>query len=109
MIRKIVLLVVFFISSCVYTLDIQQGNILGQSEIDKLRPGLTKNQVVFVLGNPVVDDSFADDKWIYMYSYTSRNNHTDKKSKLELYFEDNKLVNADGDFTIPEELKRDKN
>jgi len=106
MIRQLLLVSVLFLSSCVYTLDIQQGNILGQKDIDKLRPELTKNQVVFVLGNPVVDDSFADDKWVYLYTYKSRNDLQNKTKKLTLYFTDEKLASVEGDFDIPEGLKK---
>lgn len=108
MFRQFLIVLVVFLSSCVYTLDIQQGNILDQEDIDKLRLDLTKNQVVFVLGNPVVDDSFSDDKWVYMYSYQSRNDHLDKAQKLFLYFENEKLVGAEGDFEIPEGLQKTK-
>lgn len=104
MVRQLLIVLVIFLSSCVYTLDIQQGNILDQEDIDKLRPELTKNQIVFVLGNPVVDDSFSDDKWIYLYSYQSRNEQLEKTQKLILHFENEKLVSAEGDFDVPESL-----
>lgn len=106
MVRQLLIILVLFLSSCVYTLDIQQGNIIDQKDVDKLRPELTKNQVVFVLGNPVVDDSFSDDKWIYLYSYKSRNVLLDRTQKLTLYFENEKLVSAEGDFDIPESLQK---
>ncbi|TQV89156.1 outer membrane protein assembly factor BamE [Aliikangiella coralliicola] len=105
MIKKLSIILVFVLSACVYRLDIQQGNILAQKDIDKLRAGLTKNQVVFVLGSPVVDDAFADDKWIYLYSYKNSNRGTMVKKKLELVFDGDKLVSAAGDYDIPESLK----
>ena len=108
MVRQFLIVLVVLLSSCVYTLDIQQGNILDQEDIDKLRPDLTKNQVVFVLGNPVVDDSFTDDKWIYLYSFQSRYDGLDRAQKLILYFANEKLVSAEGDFEIPEELQKSK-
>lgn len=108
MVRQLLIVLVVFLSSCVYTLDIQQGNILDQKDIDKLRPDLTKNQVVFVLGNPVADDSFSDDMWIYLYTYQSRNDRQDRTNKLILYFEGDKLITAEGDFDIPEVLQKTK-
>jgi outer membrane protein assembly factor BamE len=106
MARTLLLSIILLLSSCVYTVDIQQGNILDQKDIDKLRPQLTKNQVIFVLGNPVADDSFSDDKWIYIYTYQNRNVETDResKTKLILFFKDDKLVAAEGDFEIPKNL-----
>ena len=108
MIRQLLFVLVIFLSSCVYTLDIQQGNILDQKDIDNLRLQLTKDQVVFVLGNPVVDDSFSDDRWIYLYTYQNRNRGEEKIKKLTLYFENEKLVAAEGDYKIPESLQKDK-
>jgi len=106
MVKQFSLILVLFLSSCVYTLDIQQGNIIDQDDIDKLRPELTKNQVVFVLGNPVVNDSFSDDKWIYLYHYSNQNKDVKRTNKLTLYFSDDKLVSAEGDYEIPESLQK---
>ena len=108
MLKHILLISTLILSSCAYTLDIQQGNIIDQKDIDKLRPELTKEQVVFVLGNPVVDDSFADDEWIYLYSYKNENNDIDTRKALTLIFVDNKLISANGDYEIPEELQASK-
>ena len=105
MIRKLSLILILALSACVYRLDIQQGNILAQKDIDKLRPELTKNQVMFVLGSPVVDDGFADDKWVYLYSYRDSNRNVTTVKKLELNFIEDKLISAKGDYTIPESLQ----
>jgi len=96
----------FATTSCVYKLDIQQGNLIVQKDIDKLRPELSKNQVVFVMGNPVVDDSFSDDKWIYINTYSNRNKDIKTSKRLELFFEEDKLVAAQGDYEIPESLQK---
>ena len=106
MIKKLSILFVLLLSACVYRLDIQHGNILAQKDIDKLRTGLTKNQVVFVLGSPVVDDSFSDDKWIYLYNYKKGNENTASSKKLTLVFQEDKLISANGDYKIPESLKK---
>jgi len=106
MIKKLSLILVLVLSACVYRLDIQQGNILAQKDIDKLRPELTKNQVLFVLGSPVIDDGFSDDTWIYLYSYrNSKKNETTRK-KLQLKFVEDKLVSASGDYEIPASLQQ---
>jgi len=104
MVRQIIVILTLLLTSCVYTLNIQQGNILDQKDIDKLRAGLTKNQVVFVLGNPVVDDSFSDHKWIYLYTFSNRMTDTETTKRLELSFNEDKLASAKGDFEIPEGL-----
>ncbi|MCF6193802.1 MAG: outer membrane protein assembly factor BamE [Kangiellaceae bacterium] len=101
MIRQITVIFTLLLTSCVYTLNIQQGNILDQKDINKLRAGLTKNQVIFVLGNPVVDDSFSDDHWIYLYTFSNRMTDIETTKRLELSFSDDKLIEAEGDFEIP--------
>ena len=106
MIKKLSILFVLLLSACVYRLDIQQGNILDQKDIDKLRAGLTKNQVVFVLGSPVVDDSFSDNKWVYLYNYKKGKQNTTSSKKLKLVFNEDKLISASGDYEIPESLNQ---
>ncbi|MGB0495398.1 MAG: outer membrane protein assembly factor BamE [Kangiellaceae bacterium] len=110
MIKQFLLVVtlLFVTTACVYKLDIQQGNLIAQKDIDKLRPDLSKNQVVFVMGNPVVNDSFSDDKWIFINTYSNRNKNTESTKRLELFFEGDKLVSAQGDYDIPEGLKKEK-
>ena len=104
MVRQIIVMLTLLLSSCVYTLNIQQGNILDQKDINKLRAGLTKNQVIFVLGNPVVDDSFSDDNWIYLYTFSNRMSDIATTKRLDLSFSEDKLISASGDFEIPESL-----
>ena len=52
----------------VHKLTVQQGNVINQKMIDKLKPGMTRNQVAFVMGEPVVRNSFNDDRWDYVYT-----------------------------------------
>ncbi|MCE9639672.1 MAG: outer membrane protein assembly factor BamE, partial [Betaproteobacteria bacterium] len=50
-----------------YKIDIQQGNVVTQEMVDKLKAGQTRSQVRFVLGSPLVADMFHDDRWDYIY------------------------------------------
>ncbi|MEM8766608.1 MAG: outer membrane protein assembly factor BamE [Pseudomonadota bacterium] len=52
----------------VHKLQVQQGNVITQQMIDKLKPGMTRSQVAFVMGEPVVRNAFNDDRWDYVYS-----------------------------------------
>ena len=80
-----------------------QGNYLGQKDIDKLQINMTKEQVKFVLGSPVVVDAFQDDTWHYVYRLKSgKNEKFNKKKKFTVVFENNRLVSASGDFELPE-------
>ena len=109
MMKQLVLVIalVLMTTSCVYKLDIQQGNLIVQKDINKLRADLSKNQVIFVMGNPVVDDSFSDDKWVYINTYSNRNKDTKSSKRLELYFKEDKLIWAQGDYEIPEGLEKE--
>lgn len=52
----------------VYKIDIQQGNVVTQDMIDQLRPGMTQRQVRFIMGTPLVTDTFNPNRWDYLYS-----------------------------------------
>jgi outer membrane protein assembly factor BamE len=90
-------------SSWVYRIDIPQGNYLEQKNIDKIQVGMTKEQVKFVLGSPVLVDSFDKDTWNYVYRFKSgRSEKLDTQKKFTMKFENDKLVSADGDFELSE-------
>lgn len=108
----IVLLLSFtMLSACtdwIYRIDVPQGNFLDQKDVNKLRIEMTKEQVIFVLGNPVVEDSFNDDTWYYYYEMKRgmSKRGEDVKRRLILTFEDNKLLDFEGDFTKSEEFNQ---
>jgi outer membrane protein assembly factor BamE len=54
-------------TGCVYRLDIQQGNLLTLADIDKVTVGMTRSQVRYLLGTPMVSDPFAPQRWDYVY------------------------------------------
>lgn len=108
---SIILLSITLLSGCtnwIYRIDVPQGNFLDQKDVDKLRVEMTKEQVRFVLGNPVVEDSFNDDIWYYYYEMKRGMSHRgeDVKKQLILSFDDNKLVDFSGDFAKPEEFSQ---
>ncbi len=80
-----------------YKTPVQQGNILKQEDIDEVKPGMSKQQVVIILGTPTVADPFNQDRWDYIN--TSKVKGEFKKiKKLSLFFEDNKLVRTEGNY-----------
>ncbi len=81
----------------VHRITIQQGNVITQDMIDRLRPGMTKSQVRFVLGNPVIDDALVRDRWDYFYSIQIAGGEPVRRS-LHLYFIDERLSYFEGDF-----------
>lgn len=100
----LLLTITLFLTACsswVYKYDITQGNFLNQDDVDKLRVDMTKEQVEYVLGTPVVASPFSSDTWHYVY--TIRSGKTDKTHRLELVvkFSEGKLAEVSGDFEQP--------
>ena len=105
----LLLLALFFLSGCnivkfpnVHKVPIQQGNIVEQDMIDKLRPGMSKSQAQFVLGNPLIIDTFNNNRWIYFYSFIDANSNKTEK-ELTLFFDENgRLERLTGDYNAAE-------
>jgi len=93
-------------SSWVFRYDIPQGNYLEQKSIDKLQMGMSKEQVKFILGSPVVVDAFDNDTWSYVYKLKSgRSKKLDSKRHFILKFKDDKLLSAVGDYNVSENFR----
>lgn len=81
-----------------YKVAIQQGNVITQDMVDKLKPGMTRRQVAFVMGEPVVQDPFDDTKWVYLYSIDVPGVFS-QESRLILFFDENDLLTViSGDY-----------
>lgn len=81
----------------VYRIDIPQGNIITQEMIDQLRPGLSKRQVTFIMGTPLIKDTFDQDRWDYLYSFQPGGGER-VQERLSLFFENDALSHFTGDF-----------
>lgn len=105
-----VLACIVLLSGCafpgVYRIDIPQGNIITQEMIDQLRPGLTKRQVTFILGTPLIRDTFDQDRWDYLYSYQPGGGER-VQERITVFFDANgELTHFEGDFEqTPENLQ----
>lgn len=83
-----------------YKIDIQQGNVLTQEMVAQLKPGLTKDQVRFVLGTPILMDMFHASRWDYVYRYQKGSTGEVEMRKFSTFFDaDGKLVRVAGDVT----------
>jgi outer membrane protein assembly factor BamE len=101
--RLTVVVLAIFLTACIsrsiispYKIDIQQGNVVTQEMVSKLKPGMTKSQVRFVLGTPLVTDAFHLDRWDYAYHYQKAGETTEKRV-ITVYFQDGKLTRITGD------------
>jgi len=78
-------------SGCVYKMSIQQGNYLVAESVSQLKEGMTRSQVRFLLGTPMVPDAFDADRWDYYYFFSSRNYKQPLKRRLTVFFADEKV------------------
>lgn len=79
-----------------YRMDIQQGNYISQDMVAQLKLGMSREQVRFVLGTPLVTDAFHADRWDYVY-YLDRFGGRREQRKIAVIFEDGKLAHVLGD------------
>ncbi|MCC7080938.1 MAG: outer membrane protein assembly factor BamE [Burkholderiales bacterium] len=79
-----------------YRMDIQQGNVVTQEMVAKLKPGMTRQQVRFVMGTPPITDAFHHDRWDYVY-YLNRGGRMVEHRRLVLLFEGDTLKRIEGD------------
>jgi outer membrane protein assembly factor BamE len=86
------LLVGLCVSACVYKIDIQQGNLLKDADIDRVQVGMTRSQVQFLLGTPMVADSFHRDRWDYAYYMKHGRTREVERRWLVVYFENERVA-----------------
>ena len=83
-----------------YKPDIQQGNFVSPDLVAQLKPGMTREQVRFLLGTPLLTDIFHADRWDYVYwRETSRGKR--EQRRVALFFADDKLARTEGDVVSP--------
>ncbi len=82
----------------VYKIDIPQGNIVTQEMVDKLRPGMSESQVRYVMGTPLITDSFNKNRWDYLYRMKQGDGTISQESITLQFDEQGKLMGLSGDF-----------
>ena len=99
----IITLLTLTITSCVYRPDLQQGNLLKLENIDRVEIGMTKSQIRYLLGGPVVGNPYQTDRWDYIYLYQDRMDanpsNQDQRYWLVVYFDENKVTRIEKDVT----------
>lgn len=80
-------------STIVYRIEVQQGNFLSQETVSQLKPGMTKDQVRFLLGTPLVTDIFHAERWDYVYTRRpARSTKVAEERRLTLFFDKSGLL-----------------
>jgi outer membrane protein assembly factor BamE len=82
-------------SACVYRINIQQGNFLDQAAVEQVKPGMTRSQVRYLLGTPMVADSFDKERWDYIYYLKKGRSSKVDSRRVTVYFEGDKVAKLD--------------
>jgi len=93
----------FGLGACnpIYQLDIQQGNLFSKAQVESLKPGMTKRQVMLTMGSPSVVNPFQQSRWDYISTYRRGNGRMETKD-LTLFFDGDSLTKIDGDYFAEE-------
>lgn len=79
-----------------HKIDVQQGNFVSQDMIDKLKPGMSRNQVRFALGTPLIADPFHPDRWDYVYVLEKQGRVVEER-RIAVVFKGDELLRIEGD------------
>lgn len=90
----------------VHRITVQQGNVITQEMIDRLKPGMTRSQVRFVMGEPVFRNTFDNNRWDYIYTIEVGSTYADQK-RVSVYFENEVLAYFTGDYAPTEATEDD--
>ena len=83
-------------AGCLYRMPIQQGNFLDANQVAQLETGMTRSQVSFLLGTPMVPNGFNNDRWDYYYFIKVGRKASGTESKrLTVWFKDDKVDHVD--------------
>ena len=82
----------------VYKIPIQQGNIVDQTMVDQIRPNMTERQVLYILGSPMLIDTFHQKRWDYLYSNQPSGEDRQQKRVTVVFNEENLVSGIQGDF-----------
>ena len=87
-------------SGCVYRANIAQGNVVKEEDLAQVEIGMTRNQVRFLLGTPMIADPFHQDRWDYVYYLKIGRNDAAAKRWISVFFEDDvvSLIRPDQDL-----------
>lgn len=93
------------LSGIPYRIDIDQGNQISQAQVNQLNVGMNKEEVEFLMGKPLLNDVFNEDRWDYVQYHKTGKTQVVQESVLTLYFKNNLLVQVDRDkFINPDQI-----
>jgi len=81
-------------SGCVYRINIQQGNLLEEEIVSQIKAGMTRSQIRFLLGTPMVEDSFHSNRWDYVYYFKQGKSQKATRQRLVVFFDEDIVSNV---------------
>ncbi len=102
--RLLLLLTAFALTACVYRAAISQGNLIKQEDLDQVEIGMTRSQVRFLLGTPLIDDPFHADRWDYVYYLKIGRNDAGFKRWVSVFFTDDVVSDIQKDQELAPDL-----
>lgn len=88
-----------------YRIDIVQGNFVSREQASQLKEGMTRDQVRYVLGSPLLTDMFHGNRWDYVFSFKRGNTNVVQERKLTVWFEADRLAKWAGADDLPSEVE----
>ncbi|MET0280738.1 MAG: outer membrane protein assembly factor BamE [Steroidobacteraceae bacterium] len=89
--------VLLLAGGCLYRMPVQQGNVLNPEQVNQLESGMTRSQVMFLLGTPMVPNGFNTDRWDYYYHVDAGRRYKPETKRLTVWFKDDKVDHMEGD------------
>ena len=88
--RKIIIaLISLTLSACVFQPSVQQGNFIEPEKVEQIEIGMTKNQIRFLMGTPMIDDPFNENQWDYVYFLKIGRDQAISKKWVSIIFNEN--------------------
>jgi outer membrane protein assembly factor BamE len=81
----------------VHKIDVQQGNVVTQEMVGQLRLGMNPKKVRYVMGSPIIQDTFHSNRWDYIYTYHVGGGGTERRLVTVVFNDDDKLIGVEGD------------
>jgi outer membrane protein assembly factor BamE len=107
-IMRLLFLLTMLLAGCMlapHKIEIQQGNYVDQAMVSKLKPEMTRSQVRFILGTPLIADPFHPNRWDYVY-LTGKANDVHAQHKVTVVFDGDKLKHVEGDIVPADTLSQ---
>ena len=105
---RLLFLLPMWLAGCMlvpHKMDVQQGNYVDQAMVAKLKPGMTRSQVRFILGTPLIADIFHPNRWDYVY-LTGKANNVRVQRRIVAVFDGDKLKQVEDDMAPADTLSQ---